>query len=46
MLSEFRDNVLWKSAFLISAAQTVNHRFLGERLKSLSRTSTTGEELV
>jgi hypothetical protein len=46
MLSEFRDDVLWKSAFLMSAAQTVNHKFLGERLKSLSRTSTTGEELI
>jgi len=46
MLSEFRDNVLCKSDFLMATAQAVNHRFLRERLKSLSDKHTAHEEPI
>jgi len=36
MLSEFRDSVLWKSDFLMATAQALNHKFLHQRLESLS----------
>jgi hypothetical protein len=45
MLSEFRDNVLWKSDFLMSFAQVLNQRLFGERMKSFS-SATTGEKLI
>jgi hypothetical protein len=39
MLSEFRDNVLWKSDFLMATARAVNNKFLNQRWKSLSEAS-------
>jgi hypothetical protein len=46
VLSEFRDNVLWKSDFLMATARAVDHRFFGARLGPVSRTSPAGEEHI
>jgi hypothetical protein len=46
VLSEFRDNILWKSDFLMATVRALDRRFPGTRLGSLSRASTAGKEHI